>query len=68
MVPTSLGGGADSQVQPVDNTGFPAPRCPQQPAGGATDTVQVNGLQWFMAGGTTAVRELRAALLSGSVT
>ncbi|GAC1488729.1 MAG: inositol monophosphatase family protein [Pseudarthrobacter sp.] len=39
-----------------------------QAAGGATDSVQVNGLQWFMAGGTTAVRELRAALLSGSVT
>ncbi|HET7139900.1 MAG TPA: inositol monophosphatase family protein [Arthrobacter sp.] len=36
-------------------------------AGGATDTVLVNGLQWFMAGGTTAVRELRAALESGSV-
>lgn len=36
-------------------------------AGGATDTVQVNGLQWFMAGGTTAVQELRVALLSGSV-
>ncbi|MGO4188715.1 inositol monophosphatase family protein [Pseudarthrobacter sp. TAF60_1] len=39
-----------------------------QAAGGATDSVQVNGLQWFMAGGTTAVGELRAALLSGSVT
>lgn len=36
-------------------------------AGGATDTVWINGLQWFMAGGTTAVRELRAALESGSV-
>jgi myo-inositol-1(or 4)-monophosphatase len=36
-------------------------------AGGATDTVRVNGLEWFMAGGTTAVRELRAALESGSV-
>ncbi|MFF1882834.1 inositol monophosphatase family protein [Pseudarthrobacter sp. NPDC058196] len=36
-------------------------------AGGAVDTVQVNGLEWFLAGGTTAVRELRAALLSGSV-
>jgi len=36
-------------------------------AGGAVDTVQVNGLEWFMAGGTTAVRELRAALESGSV-
>jgi fructose-1,6-bisphosphatase/inositol monophosphatase family enzyme len=37
-------------------------------AGGATDSVQVNGLEWFMAGGTTAVRELRAALEAGSVT
>ncbi len=36
-------------------------------AGGAVDTVRVNGLEWFMAGGTTAVRELRAALQSGSV-
>jgi fructose-1,6-bisphosphatase/inositol monophosphatase family enzyme len=36
-------------------------------AGGAVDTVHVNGLEWFMAGGTTAVRELRAALESGSV-
>ncbi|QHK21668.1 inositol monophosphatase [Pseudarthrobacter psychrotolerans] len=36
-------------------------------AGGATDTVRINGLDWFMAGGTTAVRELRAALESGSV-
>ena len=36
-------------------------------AGGAVDTVHVNGLEWFIAGGTTAVRELRAALLSGSV-
>lgn len=36
-------------------------------AGGAVDTVRVNGLEWFLAGGTTAVRELRAALLSGSV-
>lgn len=36
-------------------------------AGGATDTVRINGLEWFMAGGTTAVRELRAALESGSV-
>ncbi|MBT2533112.1 inositol monophosphatase family protein [Arthrobacter sp. ISL-48] len=36
-------------------------------AGGATDTVRVNGLEWFMAGGTTAVRQLRAALESGSV-
>ena len=36
-------------------------------AGGAVDTVRVNGLEWFMAGGTTAVRELRAALESGSV-
>jgi myo-inositol-1(or 4)-monophosphatase len=31
------------------------------------DTVRVNGLEWFMAGGTMAVRELRAALESGSV-
>ena len=36
-------------------------------AGGAVDTVRVNGLEWFMAGGTTAVRELRAALESASV-
>lgn len=36
-------------------------------AGGAVATVRVNGLEWFMAGGTTAVRELRAALESGSV-
>jgi fructose-1,6-bisphosphatase/inositol monophosphatase family enzyme len=36
-------------------------------AGGAVDTVHVNGLEWFIAGGTTAVRELRAALESGSV-
>ncbi|VXB89596.1 inositol monophosphatase family protein [Arthrobacter sp. 8AJ] len=36
-------------------------------AGGAVDTVRVNGLEWFIAGGTTAVRELRAALESGSV-
>ncbi|TLM72721.1 inositol monophosphatase family protein [Pseudarthrobacter sp. NamB4] len=36
-------------------------------AGGAVDTVRVNGLEWFMAGGTTAVRELRAALESGAV-
>ncbi|MCX6497196.1 MAG: inositol monophosphatase family protein [Arthrobacter sp.] len=36
-------------------------------AGGAADVVRVNGLQWFMAGGTTAVRQLRAALESGSV-
>ncbi|MFJ5862529.1 inositol monophosphatase family protein [Pseudarthrobacter sp. NPDC092439] len=36
-------------------------------AGGAVDTVTVNGLEWFMAGGTTAVRGLRAALESGSV-
>jgi myo-inositol-1(or 4)-monophosphatase len=36
-------------------------------AGGATDSVRVNGLEWFMAGGTTAVRQLRAALESGSV-
>lgn len=38
-----------------------------QAAGGATDTVRINGLEWFMAGGTTAVRGLRAALESGSV-
>lgn len=37
-------------------------------AGGAVDTVRVNGLEWFIAGGTTAVRGLRAALESGSVT
>jgi myo-inositol-1(or 4)-monophosphatase len=36
-------------------------------AGGAVDIVRVNGLEWFMAGGTTAVRELRAALESASV-
>lgn len=36
-------------------------------AGGAVDTVHVNGLEWFIAGGTMAVRELRAALESGSV-
>ena len=36
-------------------------------AGGSADTVRVNGLDWFMAGGQTAVRELREALLSGSV-
>ena len=36
-------------------------------AGGSVDTVMVNGLEWFMAGGTTAVRGLRAALESGSV-
>lgn len=35
-------------------------------AGGAADVVRVNGLDWFMAGGTTAVRQLRAALESGS--
>ena len=34
-------------------------------AGGATDVVRVNGLDWFVAGGTTAVRQLRAALESG---
>jgi hypothetical protein len=27
----------------------------------------VNGLEWFMAGGTTAVRQLRSALEAGSV-
>lgn len=36
-------------------------------AGGAADTVRVNGLDWFIAGGTTAVNDLRAALQSGSV-
>jgi len=36
-------------------------------AGGAVDTVRVNGLEWFIAGGTTAVRELRAVLESASV-
>ena len=36
-------------------------------AGGAADVVRVNGLDWFVAGGTTAVRQLRAALESGSV-
>jgi fructose-1,6-bisphosphatase/inositol monophosphatase family enzyme len=36
-------------------------------AGGATDVVRVNGLEWFIAGGTTAVRQLRAALSSGAV-
>lgn len=36
-------------------------------AGGAADVVRVNGLDWFLAGGTTAVRQLRAALESGSV-
>ncbi|MFI2563867.1 inositol monophosphatase family protein [Paenarthrobacter sp. NPDC018779] len=33
-------------------------------AGGDTAVVQVNGLNWFVAGGTTAVRELSAALAS----
>ncbi|HKU36115.1 MAG TPA: inositol monophosphatase family protein [Paenarthrobacter sp.] len=33
-------------------------------AGGDTAVVQVNGLNWFVAGGTTAVRELSAALTS----
>ena len=37
-------------------------------AGGAADVVRVNGLDWYLAGGTTAVRQLRAALESGSVT
>jgi fructose-1,6-bisphosphatase/inositol monophosphatase family enzyme len=36
-------------------------------AGGATGSVYVNGLEWFMAGGATAVHQLRAALESGSV-
>ncbi|MCB5293268.1 inositol monophosphatase family protein [Arthrobacter sp. SO3] len=35
-------------------------------AGGAADVVRVNGLDWYVAGGATAVRELRAALESGS--
>ncbi|WAH98978.1 inositol monophosphatase family protein [Arthrobacter sp. MMS18-M83] len=33
-------------------------------AGGDTDVVRVNGLDWFIAGGATAVRELRVALTS----
>ncbi|WP_413250940.1 inositol monophosphatase family protein [Sinomonas flava] len=33
-------------------------------AGGSTATVEVNGLTWFAAGGTTAVREVVAALAS----
>ncbi len=33
-------------------------------AGGDTAVVQVNGLNWFVAGGPTAVRELSAALTS----
>jgi fructose-1,6-bisphosphatase/inositol monophosphatase family enzyme len=33
-------------------------------AGGDTAVVQVNGLNWFVAGGSTAVRELSAALTS----
>jgi fructose-1,6-bisphosphatase/inositol monophosphatase family enzyme len=36
-------------------------------AGGLAGSVHVNGLEWFMAGGTTAVHQLRAALESGSV-
>ncbi|CAH0185367.1 Fructose-1, 6-bisphosphatase/inositol-1-monophosphatase [Arthrobacter sp. Bi83] len=36
-------------------------------AGGAAGSVSVNGLEWFMAGGATAVHQLRAALESGSV-
>ncbi len=36
-------------------------------AGGATDTVSINGLEWFMAGSPTAVRQLRAALETGRV-
>lgn len=35
-------------------------------AGGAADVVRVNGLDWFIAGGTTAVRQLRAALKAAS--
>lgn len=36
-------------------------------AGGTADVVRVNGLDWFIAGGATAVQQLRAALESGSV-
>ncbi|MDI3242130.1 inositol monophosphatase family protein [Arthrobacter sp. AL08] len=36
-------------------------------AGGAADVVRVNGLDWFIAGGSTAVRQLRSALESGAV-
>ncbi|MEE2569823.1 inositol monophosphatase family protein [Pseudarthrobacter sp. J64] len=36
-------------------------------SGGATDTVSINGLEWFMAGSPTAVRQLRAALETGRV-
>ncbi|WP_445155182.1 inositol monophosphatase family protein [Arthrobacter sp. Hor0625] len=36
-------------------------------AGGTTDVVRVNGLDWHVAGGTTAVRQLRAALESASI-
>ena len=35
-------------------------------AGGATDVVEARGLVWFLAGGTTAVGELAAALRAGS--
>lgn len=32
-------------------------------AGGATDVVEVNGFRWHIAGGRTAVREIRSALV-----
>ncbi|GAB4100629.1 inositol monophosphatase family protein [Sinomonas halotolerans] len=37
-------------------------------AGGATETVEVNGLTWFAAGGATAVHEIIAALASARLT
>ncbi|GAB3269908.1 inositol monophosphatase family protein [Sinomonas notoginsengisoli] len=37
-------------------------------AGGSTATVEVNGLTWFAAGGTTAVREIVSALASAQLT
>lgn len=36
-------------------------------AGGTTATVEVNGLTWFAAGGTTAVREIVSALASAQL-
>ena len=36
-------------------------------AGGAVDVVTVNGLRWFLAGSTTAVAQLRAAMLTTHV-
>lgn len=36
-------------------------------AGGVTDLVRVNGLNWFVAGGAVAVAELAAALRSGTL-